>query len=606
MELTCRSVGDQLLKPGQYLELRQRLRRLAPGHDLVSVIVYAYDRRARMMPFYDAAMQIAPAGVRAVGAALVDSGFAKTRIVLQQWNPNFRPSSARLDGRVPDLLLLSSMQIHAASCTSLLRDACGMDLTQRPLVVVGGPKAIYEPGDVFSADPEDPWGADAAVTGEEFVFMSLLEVLLSFRAGREPLRRAFVRARESGALERVPGLVYRAGDEFAGGLVNTGTQRLLADLDELPHASIGYSLLEPPSRRGELASRPLEDRKVGRHSPVGTLVMTSGCRLSCPYCPIPAYNQRQLRAKSGPRVADEMKRIYERYGISFFFGADDNFFADTRRALDICESLARTEVRGKPLRRAIRWATEVTVADTLKMRDHVQVVRKAGALALWMGVEDMTGTFVRKGQNASKTLESFALLRREGITPMPMLMHHDGQPLFSRTGGYGLLNQVHRLYKAGAIDVQVLILTPSPGSRGYEKMFTSGQVIRSAGGKDVEQYMMDGNYLVASRNARPWRAQLNVLVALLYSYNLPRLLISMVRPKYSLYTWSVGAQIEGMRGVLHSFPRMLGWAIRLMRGRITRQWNPPVSRLPIRTVADTPGLLAKGPVASGMAPSGEA
>ena len=62
---------------------------------------------------------MAPAGVRAIGSALVDSGFPKTRIVLQQWNPNFRPSLMRLDGHVPDIFMVSSMQIHAARCREL-------------------------------------------------------------------------------------------------------------------------------------------------------------------------------------------------------------------------------------------------------------------------------------------------------------------------------------------------------------------------------------------------------------------------------------------------------------------------------------------------------
>ena len=36
---------------------------------------------------------------RMVIDALVDAGFEKTRIVLQQWNRSFRPSQMRLDGR---------------------------------------------------------------------------------------------------------------------------------------------------------------------------------------------------------------------------------------------------------------------------------------------------------------------------------------------------------------------------------------------------------------------------------------------------------------------------------------------------------------------------
>ena len=188
MELPRRARGDELLRPGEMRDLRRRLRALARRHDLTTVIACAFDHRTRMLPFIFADTRMAPAGVRAIGAALLDCGFEKTRIVLQQWNPNFRPAHMRLDGRVPDLFLVSSMQIHSERCEALLRDVGRIDGAQRPLVVAGGPNAIYEPWNVFGADPRDPWGADVAVTGEEFVLLSLLELLLSLRARGEPLR----------------------------------------------------------------------------------------------------------------------------------------------------------------------------------------------------------------------------------------------------------------------------------------------------------------------------------------------------------------------------------------------------------------------------------
>jgi hypothetical protein len=62
-----------------------------------------------MLPFIYADTRMAPAGVRGIGSAMVDAGFDKTRIVLQQWNRNFRPSQMRVDGRIPDLFMVSSM-----------------------------------------------------------------------------------------------------------------------------------------------------------------------------------------------------------------------------------------------------------------------------------------------------------------------------------------------------------------------------------------------------------------------------------------------------------------------------------------------------------------
>src|SRR5262245_25527207 len=103
MELPRRTRGDELLRRGELTELLARLRHLAPEHDLKTVIAYAFDLRTRMLPFIFADKRMAPAGVRAVGSAMVAAGFPKTRIVLQQWNPRFRPLEMRLDGQVPDI-----------------------------------------------------------------------------------------------------------------------------------------------------------------------------------------------------------------------------------------------------------------------------------------------------------------------------------------------------------------------------------------------------------------------------------------------------------------------------------------------------------------------
>jgi radical SAM superfamily enzyme YgiQ (UPF0313 family) len=583
MELPRRARGDELCRLAELIGLRDRLRVLARRHDLTSVIACAFDHRTRMLPFTYADTRMAPAGVRAIGSALADAGFPKTRIVLQQWNPRFRPSEMRLDGRLPDLFLVSSMQIHTAACHALLRDACRIEATHRPLIIVGGPKTVYEPWDVFSADARDPWGADVAVTGEEFVLLSLLERLLDLRGRDEPLRATFLRARDAGLVADIPGLVYaRTGSTgVPEELVDTGIQRLVGNLDELPHPALGFGLLEPPSRRTTLQSRALAPEQVRRHSPIAALVLTFGCKFNCPYCPIPAYNQRQHRVKSGARVADEFVRLQREYGLRYFFGADDNFFNHKQRTLEIVETLARTEIDGVPIRKRVRWGTEVTIHDTLQLRAHLPTVRAAGVRALWLGVEDMTATLVNKGQSVDKTTEAFRLLRRHGICPMPMMMHHDQQPLFTRAGSYGLLNQVRLLRQAGAVSLQVLMMTPATGSRTYETNYQAGQVFASAAGRPVEPYMLDANYVVASEHRQPWRKQVNIMAAYLYFYNPLRFLIAVVRPKSKLYFADAFVQLVGMWGLTRTIRRTLGWAICLFRGDIRRRACAPISTLPM-------------------------
>jgi len=593
MELPRRECGDELLNPGELAAIRMRLRTVAAKHDLTTVIACAFDRRTRILPFIYADTRMVPAGVRAIGAAMVDAGFTKTRIVLQQWNRNFRPSQMRLDGRIPDIFMVSSMQIHTAQCKALIRDACRIDPAHRPLIIAGGPKIIYEPWDVFSADPADPWGVDVAVTGEEYVLLNLLEVLLSLRAANEPMRQAFGRARDSGALDGVPGLVYAnvRRDGMAEELVDTGIQRLVRDLDELPDTAIGYRLLEMPGKKATLASQAIPADRVHRYSRIGGMILTLGCKFAC-YCPIPAYNQRQLRYKSGQRIIDEMLQLYREYGMRYFFGADDNFFNNKDRTLEIVELMAATDTGGKPFRKIFRWGTEVTVHDTLQMKDHLHVVRKAGVRALWLGVEDMTATLIKKGQSVDKTIEAFHLLRDIGISPMPMMMHHDSQPLYTPGRPYGLLNQVKILRKAGAMSLQVLMITPATGSKIYEDAFSSGLIYQSVGKRRIESYMVDGNYVIASRHPQPWRKQLNILVSYLYFYNPLRLLVAMVHPKSHLYLADAGMQVIGMCGLARTIRRTLWWALRLMRGNIKRHSRVPASRIPMRSADGRPASHA--------------
>lgn len=595
MELPRRTRGDELLQPGELTRLRERLRRLAPQHDLTSIIACAFDHRTRMLPFVYADQRMAPAGVRSIGSALADVGCHKTRIVLQQWNPNFRPSKMRLDGRVPDLFLVSSMQLHTAPCVELIRDACRIDPAHRPLILVGGPKVIYEPWDAFGTDPNDPWGADVAVTGEEFILLSLLEMLLEARLGKESLRTTFQRLRDDGLLVDTPGLVYARGAQegVAEELIDTGMQRLLGDLDEQPHPILGYRLLEPPSRSETLSAKALPDNQIARYSPIGSLVLTYGCKFACPYCPIPAYNQRQHRMKSGARIADEMSRIRSELGISYFFGADDNFFNHHERTLEIVETLARTEIDGRPLRKKVRWGTEVTVHDTLKLREHLSLVRAAGVRALWLGIEDMTATLVKKGQSVNKTTEALELLCKHGISPMPMMMHHDEQPLISfGEKPYGLLNQIRLLRKSGAASMQVLMLVPATGSKLFTETYTSGMAYESVGGKKIEPYMLGGNYIIASNHAKPWRKQMNILIAYAFFYNPLRLISALVRPKTSLYLADALMQFRGIQGLWQTVKRTIGWAARLRFGKIERKSAAPMSTIPFRSVDGTPASHA--------------
>jgi len=342
----------------------------------------------------------------------------------------------------------------------------------------------------------------------------------------------------------------------------------------------------------QLHSRPLPASRVWWHSPIGSLILSQGCKFNCEYCPIPAYNQRTFRHKSGERIVEEMRQLREQLGIRLFFGTDDNFF-DNRSAVEqMFETMSRATIAGRPIRKAIRWGTEATVFDTWKNRDLLRYARMSGLRALWIGVEDLTATLIKKGQSVNGTAQLFALLNRRGILPMPMMMHHDSQPLHTRGSPYGLLNQVNFLRKCGAQSLQVTVLTPAVGTRSYEAAFENAFVFDTVGGKKVLEWQFDGNHVVASSLPKPWRTQLNVLLAYAWYYNPLNFVRALAKPANSLFLAGIYDQLRGMIGLGASVMDSARWAYRLWRGPVSRQASLPGPKRPLIEVS---GPREQGP-----------
>ena len=584
MELPRRRPDDVYLPEGEFKDILARLRACHDAHDLRIGIIYPFDFRTHMLPYWYADGRMAPCSVRTLADVLDAAGFRKIRIILQQWTPNFRPSEARLEGRSLDILMISAMQVHAERAYDLIRDAHRMG-EARPLILAGGPKVIYEPTDCFELGPGPGIGADCAVTGEVYVLLALLETILACRSGEESVRAAFERARRSDALNRIPGLVYLDPESPARQpvAVNTGVQRLLRDLDELPMPDAGYRLIEPPHRGRGLREHPYPPDKVGKRSIIASILATQGCKFNCSFCPIPAVNQRTARHKSAERFAAEIKHIHETFGIREFFGTDDNFFNHRHTVINLMTEMAKTTTGGVPLADRISFYTEATEFDVHKNQDILPLCRDGGLRAIWFGIEDLTAGLVNKGQTAGKTEELFAVLRGLGIQPMALMIHNDDQPLRSGQNDLsGLIDQARYLFKVGAVSYQCTYLGPAVGTRDFEPAAKAGVMYKTVGGDPVPQAFQDGNHVAASRHPEPWRRQMNILRAYASFYN-PIQMVRVLRswrkdplaPKRLLF------QVIGQIGLVLTFPKLLAWARKLKRGPIEIWSGLQPARIPM-------------------------
>jgi radical SAM superfamily enzyme YgiQ (UPF0313 family) len=572
MELPQRQGNDRFLPQGYYHSLQNRLHLNTSLAEVRSLVISAFDRSTRMFPFVNFDWYTLPCGPRSIAAALHEAGMKKTRFVYQLWNPRLKPSQARIDSAPIDMLMISSMQVHAAEAYKLVEEAWRMG-DARPLIIAGGPKAIYEPFDYFGLGHNGQFGADVVVTGEEPVLLELLAVLTDFGGTHGTMRAAFERARQAGALNDIPGLVFsRDGRHDGMNLINTGIQRMLQDLDELPLTSVGYRMLEAPHRKQTLAPAPLPIDKVGGGSMVTTVLITRGCKYNCHYCPIPAYNQKSYRHKSPQRVAEEFADCHEQMNTKYIFGADDNFFNSRRYAEETLEALATKQVRGKALGRRIRFGTECTVADAYKMRDLFPIAQRghAGLSGLWMGVEDLSGHLVDKGQNPGITEALFEEMWKYDISPMIMMMHSDDQPLRSPGKLDGLINQMHFLFRAGAVGAQCTVVNPAVGSRWLTDVYKDGLLFDSVAGRTVKDADFDGNHVIASTRPDPWRVQLNMLRGYAAFYNPLNLLRILKDENKYLREKRAFYQVWGMAALARTAWMLRGHFWRLATGKIKR------------------------------------
>ncbi len=590
MELNVRKGPNVFLPPKSYRQLEARLQRHdAELAEMPVVVLACHDPQARKLPFMLFERFIFPAGARTVGGAVSQAGFRRTRSVFQLWNPHFRPSQARLDGRTPQLLLLSTMLVHVRRAYEAIRDAWTMG-ADRPLIVAGGPMAYTEPYWFWPVSrPQGAVGPDVVVSGEAYVLLDLLHLLMQFRGRHDTLRTAFERARHEGALNSVPGLIYLDPASSLGEpiLVDTGLPRLLQHFDELPDEVNSLSVLEPPHRGAGLSPAPLADNRMRRHLAVLSIRITQGCKFSCSYCPISRLNQQTWRSRSPEGLARQMRSVRERFGIKFYFGTDDNFFNRRQTAQDILTALARTKIHGRRLYGRIKWGTEATQFDTYKNRDLLPLARQAGLAALWLGIEDLTASLVNKGQKPAETAELFSLLHAQKIMPMAMMMYHEGQPFRTAQSLYGLANQIDFLRGAGAISLQCTVHIPAEGTRDFEKPYEEGRMLAKLGSRPIAESQEDGNHILMVGTEAPWRRQLNLVRAYLTFYNPLNLFRALRDDGSPLRKERIVLQLIGFPAALWTAIQLLPHFLRLLFCKPTFHKKAlPLSKVPVRLVPD--------------------
>lgn len=221
------------------------------------------------------------------------------------------------------------------------------------LIVAGGPHASGCPNRVLTDYPD----ADFAIAGEgEESFRCLLEAVDTH-------------GKESEAVRRVPGLVYRRD-----GNTHVTPQQCNDQLD--PLGIPAWDLVDPRRYDG------MENLWVfnERQRVVAPLSVVRGCPYTCKFCSAHTIMGRTPRFRSIPLVMRELRMLHDEYGVREFHIVDDFFAADRNYALEFCEALRREGL-------GMTWCLPMGIRMDAVSRKLLRALEDAGCYGASLGLE---------------------------------------------------------------------------------------------------------------------------------------------------------------------------------------------------------------------------
>jgi hypothetical protein len=172
-------------------------------------------------------------------------------------------------------------------------------------------------------------------------------------------------------------------------------------------------------------------------------------------------------------------------------------------------------------------------------------------------------------------------MRELKISPMAMMMFHDGQPFYTREASYGLANQIDFLRRAGAVSIQCTAHTPAVGTREYERTYETGRVISRLGRWVVPEAKIDGNHVVVSGDEAAWKRQLKLLGGYATFYNPVNFVRALARDGSPLRRRRIGYQAAGMAATAWTAVKVMPYVARLAIRPARYHHSPPVQATPV-------------------------
>ena len=202
---------------------------------------------------------------------------------------------------------------------------------------------------------------------------------------------------------------------------------------------------------------------------LGSIQTTRGCPLDCSFCSVSAFNGRRYRQRPIEKVMEEFRTIREKLVLI----VDDNLIGTSPRHIARAKDLFRAMIRAKLGKKWICQAT-INMADDEEL---LTLAAKAGCKGVFIGFESPTA------EGLAEVGKKFNLLKdRDFGASVRRLQRHSIAVIGSFIMGLdtdqrGIGKQIDEAANHYGVDLlNVLFLTPLPGTRLWDKMKAQGRI----------------------------------------------------------------------------------------------------------------------------------
>jgi radical SAM superfamily enzyme YgiQ (UPF0313 family) len=297
-------------------------------------------------------------------------------------------------------------------------------------VILGGPHVTFLPEEALAH-------ADLVVRGEGEGAMSALLDLW---------KQGYVNNTDN-RYGSVPNLSWR---DPAGVVRHNAMAPWITDLDALPVPDFSLA--------GGTADCVVAGKKT-------VMVQTSrGCPFDCSFCSVTGMFGKKFRYRSIPSILEEVRQYNSRDHFIFF--CDDNFTANKRRARELVEALIAARFR-------FQWSTQVR-ADLARDPELVKLMRRAGCHTVFIGFESVNPKSLaemKKNQDLNDIRNAIAVIQGAKIHIHGMFVFGFDDDNWNTVEATVAFARETKL-----TSVQLLILTPLPGSELYQHLLTEKRI----------------------------------------------------------------------------------------------------------------------------------